>query len=307
MNSVGSDPLLIGVDWGTTSFRAYLLGVGGKILRRHEEKRGILNVDGGDFEGFFREQVGPWLAKTPVPVIASGMITSRNGWIETPYVDLPAGPSELASELTVHTLSGGQKIHFITGATALDASGAPDVMRGEETEIAGLLHRGVADGLVVMPGTHSKWLRLEAGRIASFETYMTGDVFSALREATILGKLMQGMDPAPEAFARGVRAGSGNPAALLHRLFHARTLPLMSVFSERETADFLSGLLIGTEIGAAVAGRDVGPVSIVGRSDLARRYGDALTLAGLEVAETPTDLAAAGHFAIARMAGLLET
>ncbi|WP_068117311.1 2-dehydro-3-deoxygalactonokinase [Tropicimonas marinistellae] len=306
MNSDGSEPRLIGVDWGTTSFRAYLLGTGGAILRRIELRRGILHVEEGDFEGFFRTHVGPWLTEYPLPVIVSGMITSRNGWIETPYVELPAGPEELAEKLTAHRLADGLEIYFITGATALDATGAPDVMRGEETEIAGALDTGLTDGLLVMPGTHSKWVKLSTGRIAAFETFMTGEVFAALRDATILGKLMAGTEPAPEAFARGVRAGFASPGALLHRLFHARTLPLMGLLEEWETADFLSGLLIGTEIGAAIAGRDIDCVSIIGRSDLARRYGEALGIAGIGVVETPPDLATRGHLAIARMAGLME-
>lgn len=306
MSSVGSDPGLIGVDWGTTSFRAYLLGAGGEILRRLEEKRGILHVEGGDFQGFLLGAIGPWLEDAKLPVMVSGMITSRNGWVETPYLDLPAGPAELAAQLTRYPLSGGPDLHFITGATALDATGAPDVMRGEETEIAGLLGQGVDAGLVVMPGTHAKWVRIAAGRITGFETFMTGEVFAAMKSATILAKLIDGTDPAPEAFARGVRAGFSDPAALLHRLFHARTLPLMGVIAQSETADFLSGLLIGTEIGAATPGRDVGKVAIVGRSDLAERYAEALTIAGIETTRTPPDLAARGHHAIARMAGLVE-
>jgi len=306
MSSAGSDARLIGLDWGTTSFRAYLLGAGGEILRRLEEPRGILHVQGDDFEGFFLKIMGPRLEEADVPVIVSGMITSRNGWVETPYVDLPAGPAELAAKLTRHPLSGGPVLHFITGATALDATGAPDVMRGEETEIAGLLGQGFDDGLIVMPGTHAKWVRIESGRIATFETFMTGEVFAALKDVTILAKLMQGTDPAPEAFARGVRAGHGDPAALLHRLFHVRTLPLMGMIGETATADFLSGLLIGTEIGAATRTRADARVAIVGRSDLAGRYAEALRVAEIETVETPPDLAARGHFAIARMAGLLD-
>ncbi len=306
MSSAGSDARLIGIDWGTTSFRAYLLGAEGEILRRIEEPRGILHVEGDDFEGFFLRIMGPWLAEADLPVIVSGMITSRNGWVETPYVDLPAGPAELAAKLTRHPLSAGPVLHFITGATAVDATGAPDVMRGEETEIAGLLGQGFDDGLIVMPGTHAKWVRIEAGRIARFETFMTGEVFAALKGGTILAKLMDGTDSAPEAFARGVQAGHGDPAALLHRLFHARTLPLMGIISERETADFLSGLLIGTEIGAATRTRADTRVAIVGRSDLAGRYAKALGIAGVDTIETPPDLAARGHHAIAQMAGLVD-
>lgn len=307
MSSDGSDPRLIGIDWGTTTFRAYLMGAGGKVLGRIAEKRGILHVENGDFEGYFRQVLSPWIAGTRLPVVVSGMITSRNGWVETPYVDLPAGPSELAAKLTRHALPGGPDLYFITGATAHDATGAPDVMRGEETEIIGLLGQGFVNGLLVMPGTHSKWVRIEAGRIAGFETFMTGEVFGALKDATILGRLMAGTDPSPEAFARGVRAGHGEPAALLHRMFHARTLPLTGVISERETADFLSGLLIGTEIGAATRAGGIGKVAVVGRSDLAARYVEAMRIAAIETEAAPADLAAAGHFAVARIAGLVRS
>ena len=141
--------------------------------------------------GFPPRGHGPWLAEADVPVIVSGMITSRNGWVETPYVDLPAGPAELADKLTRHPLSAGPDRALHHRATALDATGAPDVMRGEETEIAGLLGQGFDDGLIVMPGTHAKWVRIEAGRIADFETFMTGEVFAALKDATILGTLME--------------------------------------------------------------------------------------------------------------------
>ena len=155
-----------------------------------------------------------------------------------------------------------------------DASGAMrDVMRGEETQIVGALALSKqADGLFLLPGTHSKWVRVRAGRIDGFSTYMTGEIYAACREHTILGRLMQeGHDPA--AFARGVRDGAkpGAAGALLHRLFGVRTAGLFGEIAGSGLADYLSGLLIGAEFADAAVDRAAN-VTIIAADDLARRY-----------------------------------
>ncbi|MEM9574545.1 MAG: 2-dehydro-3-deoxygalactonokinase, partial [Pseudomonadota bacterium] len=156
MSLAVSEPALIGIDWGTSSLRAFLIGAKGEVLDRISKAQGIMHVEDGNFEETFQELVENWLEHGKLPVVASGMITSRNGWVETPYVNVPAGSAELAAALVSLETRSGVTINFITGMTT-EHEGAPDVMRGEETQIIGASALGMDDGVFVMPGTHSKW------------------------------------------------------------------------------------------------------------------------------------------------------
>jgi 2-dehydro-3-deoxygalactonokinase len=306
MNSAGSEPALIGLDWGTSSFRAYLIGADGGVISSVSAPEGILHVEGGNFEAAFQRLVGRWAAEHDVPVIASGMITSRNGWIETPYVGLPSGAAELAAAMTAHTLADGRKIHFVTGMTGT-TSGAPDVMRGEETQIAGAVAAGGGSGVFVLPGTHSKWVAVEDGKITSFATFMTGDVFGAMRGHTILGTLMEDGEGSTDALLRGARASKDGGLGLLHSLFTARTLPLFGEMSKAQAADYLSGLLIGAEVqGARALAGGSDQVVLIGRGDLNTRYAQVLEVFGLKAVEAGDHIVARGHFEIAKAGGLLQ-
>ncbi|MTD99991.1 2-dehydro-3-deoxygalactonokinase [Paracoccus sp. YIM 132242] len=288
---------LIGIDWGTTSFRAWRMGAGGEVLDTVGDGPGILAAGAlpGGFGQALRDRIGDWLDGTPI--ITSGMITSRNGWVETPYLPLPLDAGALARSLTLH-----EGIHFVTGAVSDPDGPAPDVMRGEETEIIGHLAEGGEGGLFVLPGTHSKWAWAEGGRLTAFRTVMTGEVFAALRDHTILGRLIQPGPGSDDAFRRGVQAGQGD-GALLARIFSARTLALMDRLAPDQIADYLSGLLIGDEV--AQGARDAsGPVTIIGRGDLAARYQAAFTMLGIDAQIAPPGMARRGLWEIARMGGL---
>ena len=305
MNSAASEPALIGLDWGTSSFRASLIGAGGEVLDRLAAPEGIMHVEGGLFEAAFTRLLAPWAGHSDLPVLASGMITSRNGWVETPYVGLPAGGKELARAIVTHQTTDGRTVHFITGL-ASEADGAPDVMRGEETQIVGAVAMDTSDGCFVMPGTHSKWIEVSEGRITRFATYMTGDVFAALRDHTILKALMQDAPFHDEGFRLGVASGLSAGSELLHRLFHVRSMPLFEKIPAGASADYLSGMLIGAEIAGGSAGKaNRGPVTIIGRDDLADRYETALKIAGLTTRRAEPDIVARGHFTIAKAAGVI--
>lgn len=201
-------------------------------------------------------------------------------------------------------MSDGGKIHFVTGMTTRHGN-APDVMRGEETQIIGASALGMGDGVFVLPGTHSKWLTVANDLITDYATFMTGEVFAALRDHTILGKLMA---PGPfheKGFLLGLASGLSDNAQLLHQLFHVRTLPLFENISEDMTEDYLSGLLIGAEINSVDLVENSGPVTIIGRDDLADRYEIALGAAGIKSRRAEGDIVASGHFLIAKTAGLL--
>lgn len=307
MNLVASDPVLIGMDWGTSSLRAYLISTQGEVLDRVVAGEGIMQVVDGDFERVFERLVEPWLMKNRVPVIASGMITSRNGWLETAYLPVPSGAEDLAEALVPVPTAQGSDLRFVTGLTTTSHLGAPDVMRGEETQIVGAVETGLDERIFVMPGTHSKWVSVRGGCIENFETFMSGEIYAALCHHTILGTLMNDSPFNEEGFREGVAAGLDAGSKLLHTLFHVRTMPLFGKISEDKVNDYLSGMLIGAEIQGATGQTlmDI-PVTIVGRDDLADRYAIALHVSGKQSTRAPDDIVAHGHFAIATSAGLLS-
>lgn len=308
-NTADRRPSLIALDWGTSSLRAWAMAASGEVLDTFEGGTGILAVPDGDFDAAFEAAVGAWLDADPaVPVIASGMITSRNGWCETSYLPLPVGVEDLAAALTVFTTRKGRTIHFVTGAARNPAEGLPDVIRGEETELVGhLAAAGSNDGFFVMPGTHSKWARAEGGKLTHFETAMTGEIFAVLSAHSILGRLMPEVRAdSPEAFHRGVNVSRTDPGSILSRLFSARSLVLFDRLAPADIADYLSGLLIGEEVRSGLAAHpEVGRITLIGRGDLADRYRAALDLFGVEVAQAPVGMARIGLLHVARRAGLV--
>ncbi|NPD16390.1 2-dehydro-3-deoxygalactonokinase [Xinfangfangia sp. D13-10-4-6] len=315
---------LIAIDWGTTSFRAWALDAQGQVLRSTSGDQGILSVRDGDFEASLEQALTRLDDRTiaiQVPLIAAGMITSRNGWVETPYLPLPLDAAALAGALSPHQTSRGRRIHFVTGASSDMDGDFPDVMRGEETEVIGQVasdqagqRQTAGQRLFVLPGTHSKWVRVTAGKITAFQTCMTGEAFAVLRDHSILGRLMDagaqtGADPGA-AFERGLAAGRGE-GALMARAFSARSLALAGSLAPGEIADYLSGLLIGDEIraglaqGMGLAGGADQAVTIIGRGDLAERYARAFAAFGIAAAIAPQGMNRRGLFEIATKAGLI--
>ena len=296
---------LIGVDWGTTSCRAYLVGNDGKVLDHVADGAGIMRVKDGAFRAALIDVIGRWLGPNgPVQVVLSGMIGSRQGWVEAPYARCPAGVDEIVEAL-IGVEDTSLRIHLVPGLSTENGA-MPDVMRGEETQILGALTLAArADGLFLLPGTHSKWAEVAGGRIISFRTFMTGEIFGALKDHTSLGRLMrEGGDP--DGFARGVREGAalGSAGALLNRIFATRTYGLMDELPDTALADYLSGLLIGAEVAGAVR-QTKDAVTIVASPALAQRYTDALRLLGHESTLAPPDCVAAGHWRVAGAAGLI--
>ncbi len=303
---------MIGLDWGTSTLRAFLIGADGTVLERRAAEAGILAVADGAFEGVFRDHVGDWLKIDPqTPVLASGMITSRQGWLETPYRSCPAGRDELADAIVRHELKDGTAIHFITGlAVGAQGQAIPDVMRGEETQIVGAFSESET-AIAVMPGSHSKWVRIEAGKVADFTTFMTGEVYAALIRHTILGRVVTGARDDQKAFAEGLELGldeSPLRGGLLGRLFSARTLVLFDRLEGDVVPSYVSGLVLGTEIREAQRAFEVGveAITVIGGDSLAKRYVEALRIAGIEARVAEPDRAAFGQFVIARARGLIR-
>lgn len=267
-----------------------------------ESSDGILAVADGRFATTLASACRPWLDRYgPLPTILSGMIGSRQGWVEAPYAPCPAGLDELSDRLVALPVEGFGGVRLVPGVLARN-DGVPDVMRGEECQIAGALAwSGRAAGRFILPGTHSKHVDVADGRIVGFGSFMTGEVFAALRQHTILGRMMSGAEAGDgSGFDRGVDDGRGRP--MLHAIFGARTLPLLDELSETEAADYLSGILIGGELAAVPAG---GSVVLVGSDYLVARYRRAAGRLGIATEAAPADCIRLGHLALARRARLL--
>ena len=313
-----AQPRLIGIDWGTTFLRAHLFGDDGAVIKRRDRPWGIRRLPGGSFPAACREVAGDWRDRWPlVPVLASGMVGSREGWHEVPYVECPADAAAIAAAVVAFRSECGT-IHLVPGVR--QGGDAPDVMRGEEVQIVGALvdrPQLADDSLLVLPGTHCKWARIRGGAIAGFTTYLTGELFAALRDHSILGG--PGRDAAmaagasadiaapaaSTAFLRGVRAArDAGSAGVSARLFSTRSLFLAGELPAEESLDYLSGLLVGEELRsvAAAQGGRLPRCAIVGTRSLCDRYARAFReFAGAE-ADVLDDTAPAGLWSIAAAA-----
>ncbi|HYD04697.1 MAG TPA: 2-dehydro-3-deoxygalactonokinase [Reyranella sp.] len=287
-------PHLIAVDWGTTSLRGARLDEAGRVLEEKAAPLGILNVPNGDFAGVFAAQFSAWMAPGTRCLI-SGMAGSRQGWVEAPYVACPAGVGELAECLR---WIERDRIAVVPGLS--DTQGdVPDVMRGEEVQIFGAMRlAGLADGLFVLPGTHSKWATVRGGRVTGFRTFMTGETYGLFSRHSILARTLDADAALDEtAFLRGV-AQAGNGQGLLHDAFGVRALALFGRLSPAESASYLSGLLIGEEIGRQTL-PESGEVIVIGASALVERYALALKERGVTVRTFGAEATWAGLRAVA--------
>ena len=269
---------MIGVDWGTTSFRAFRINRDGTIRDRRTAPRGIMQVPDGRFAETLRDEIGPWLAAGEDRVLLSGMIGSRQGWKEAPYLPCPAGAAELGAALVDVPFDWG-KVKLVPGLSATDPSGGAEFMRGEETQTMGMLTGIGGAGLACLPVTHSKWAQVEDGRITGFTTHLTGEAYAALRNHTILGRMMRDGPADGAPFDAGVRR-SGEPDGLLHHLFGVRAETLAGRLAEADGGAYLSGILIGHEVRAALAGRAGTVVHVIGAPDLTQLYARAISACG---------------------------
>ena len=249
------------------------------MLGRRSAARGILHIEAGRFAETLREHIGAWLDEGETRVLMAGMIGSRQGWVEAPYLPCPAGAAEIAAALVPVPFEGA-RVLLVPGLTDADDAGVPEVMRGEETQIIGLPCRARRRRLACLPGSHSKWARVAGGRITAYRTYLCGEAFSALRGGTILGRMMTDGPPTWRRSTAAWRAPR-EPGHLLHHLFGVRTLGLMGRLTDGESASYLSGLLIGHEVRAALPHR-AQRVHLIGAAALCALYARAIAACGGE-------------------------
>ncbi|WP_280171067.1 2-dehydro-3-deoxygalactonokinase [Agrobacterium pusense] len=290
------------VDWGTTSLRAALVGNDGAELEHLETADGISSLAEGQHEPALMSALAPWFSKNgALPVAALGMITSRNGWVEVAYVPCPAGPAELAAGTVRRTLPNGSDLVFLPGLNDPGRQPFPDVMRGEETQIVG--HGLTEDVTLIIPGTHSKWARVKAGRIDGFQTFVTGEIFNLLINHSFIarGSAQPPVDD-PEAYLWGLKEAKKS-AAMLSLLFSARTGGLAGKLSAQQLRSYVRGLVIGQEFRQA---RDAGwyaegdDAAIVGNDGLNDLYLIAAGEFGLRISMGDDDALTKGALAVLR-------
>jgi 2-dehydro-3-deoxygalactonokinase len=257
-----------------------------------------MQVAAGRFAQALESQIDDWLAAGEDPVVMCGMIGSRQGWKEAPYVACPAGPEDIAQRVVEVTWGARRRAWLAPGLSSRDADGVPDVMRGEETQILGVLDQLPLAAWICLPGTHSKWVEVRAGKIAGFRTHMTGEVFAVLKSHSILGRMMP--DAAIDArwFDAGVqraRAAGG----LLHHLFGVRARGLFGELPEAGASSYLSGMLIGHEL-LSIPDSAQAAVYLLGSTDLEELYRRALEQLGRASVALDPDAAVRGLIRLAR-------
>ncbi|MDI3213623.1 2-dehydro-3-deoxygalactonokinase [Arthrobacter sp. AL12] len=320
---------LIALDWGTSSCRAFLLGNDGIVLSERRGNSGVMDVstaadlDGLAYEEAFEEVFealcGDWLTDLPaLPVIACGMVGSNRGWVQTPYRLLPADLTGDGIALTAVPTRRGATVHIISGL--MDDSKLPDIIRGEETQVLGAIVGEQASGsadleherVVLLPGTHSKWVRIKGSTVTSFTTCMTGELFSLLTTKSTLAQPSARLEEADwDAFVLGLDVAGAPPGngGILTTAFSARTLVMTGRLRPNQVEDYLSGLLIGSEIADIKASwlADITvQILLCGEPDLNQRYRMALERFGLSVTHETTTSAVIGMWRTAVSASLLS-
>ncbi|RUX24847.1 2-dehydro-3-deoxygalactonokinase [Mesorhizobium sp. M7A.F.Ca.US.011.01.1.1] len=310
MNPAGNAPAVAAVDWGTTRMRVWLIDGQGKVLAERRGDDGLITAQQKGFSTILEGHLAAMGAPAALPVIICGMAGSRQGWLEAPYVTVPAPLSAILAGAA--SVPGQSRDIRIVPGLAQRLADAPDVMRGEETQLAGAGLPAKGRQLVCMPGTHSKWVLVEDGAVAGFGTWPTGELFSVLAAHSILRHSL-GEHPKPVTsdnpfFRRWCETALGDGGDVTSRLFSIRAAGLLQDLKADDAAACLSGLLIGGEIASASRRHGAGtePVVLIASGALAALYQAALGFAGLKVRTVDADEAVrAGLVEAARENGMI--
>lgn len=275
----------IAVDWGSSNLRVWAMGAGGVVLERARSDQGAALLTDDMFEPALLALIGPWLpAQGQVPVLACGMVGARQGWLEAPYIAVPCAPPGFAQAMRVPTRDPRLDIRILPGVSQ---SAPADVMRGEETQVAGFLAlQPDYDGVICLPGTHSKWVHVSAGEIVSFRSFMTGELFDLLAGQTALSAAVTGEGWDDAAFDAAVTDAMGAPQRFAARLFSLRAQSLLQGTAAATQRARLSGLLLGLELAGAREYWLGQSVALVGAPDLTALYRAALSAQGVAIYET---------------------
>ncbi len=295
----GSDREIVALaDWGTSSLRIWLVDREGTVLSKRRCGKGMKRAAEIGFERVLENELECLDAPPQAPAVICGMAGARGGWLETGYQDVKAPLSDVIHS-SVRSHSGRRNIHILPGIARIDAN-RPDIMRGEETILLGLGALGLLSEvrLVCIPGTHAKWIRIEAARILDFKTHMTGELFGAIACHTILSQsICTGSSPMgpreTDAFRLGIKTAWREPTGLTHHLFNIRANAVLFDADPGILAATLSGLLIGSEIFAELGDRtDTLSMTLLASGNLANLYLMAMQTRGIDCVVVDAERAA---------------
>ena len=276
-NPTNSSEHLICVDWGSSNFRAYLINKKGNLLEKCQSERGMLNCN-GQFAETLEDVCAIWFNRFPdTPVFLSGMVGSREGWVDAGYMDTPLSLNSLVDQL-VEIPRQKRRTWIVPGVRHYDRDGlSADIMRGEETQILGVMDQHkISDAIFVLPGTHSKWVQIDNGSLEEFKTYMTGELYSIIKNHSILRHSLDNNPPTlNNTFYKGVDSAK-HGASLLNQLFGVRASDVLGLIPKKGQSSHLSGILIGQEITHALNHFNDKPIYIIGNDHLATLYQGAL-------------------------------
>ena len=279
---MSTHPTLIAVDWGSSNFRAYLTNDDATILDSCSAKTGMLQLLPEQFPGTLKAHVGHWLDQyQSVPILMSGMVGARQGWLEAAYLSCPVTLDQLSHHLTQVDFLPQHAAAIVPGLE-LHQGDDVDVMRGEETQLYGALSLIDRDTVTVcMPGTHSKWVQVRQNTIDRFQTFLTGELYAVLTQHSILAKVDCDQVEDESAFAMGVKTAVDSDR-LLSDLFRARASVLLGRVAPAQVHSYVSGLLIGHELMQAQAHwqKSTQPIVMVADAAIATRYQLAFALLG---------------------------
>lgn len=250
-----TEPAYVAVDWGTSSFRLWLVDHAGHVLAERRSGEGMLAAAKAGFAGVLQSHLAAVEAPDHLPVLVCGMAGAKTGWVEAGYVDTPA-PLAVILRQAVRVPEEARDIRILPGIAQRDVK-RPDVMRGEETQLLGALGLdATGEALVCMPGTHSKWVRARGGTVAHFSTFMTGELFSVVSRETILSLAVANAADVEDvpSFKAAVKAAYEAPAFAANLLFTARSRQLLFGGTPTAARETLSGTLIGAELAAGLSG-----------------------------------------------------
>lgn len=302
-----SEASYVAVDWGTSSLRLWVMDRAGGILAERRSDEGMTTAAKTGFASVLQSHLDALAAAANLPVVICGMAGARQGWVEAGYVDTPARLTDILDR-AARVPDQARDIRILPGIAQRDA-GAPDVMRGEETQLLGALGLQAADEAVVcMPGTHSKWVRVRGGTVERFATFMTGELFSAVASDTILSHAVGGAEDAVDvdAFTSAVAEAFATPALAANLLFRVRSRQLLFGGSASAARETISGTLIGLELAAGLAGHAPGAaVTLIASGRLQVLY--RLALESLSVPQRSVDAEDAVRHGLARAAAAIWT
>jgi 2-dehydro-3-deoxygalactonokinase len=279
-------PAFAAADWGTTRLRLWLMDSEGRVLAERRSDEGMLVAAAAGFPQILERHLAAIGAAATLPVIICGMAGARQGWIEAPYVFAPASFREILGR-SIAVPHEGRTVRIVPGVAQAE-NDAPDVMRGEETQLAGAISSLQGRTLVCMPGTHSKWVEAEAGEVKRFSTWLTGELFALLASSSILRHAIEAdatISPDGAVFRDWLRQALADPGQMTAMLFRIRAAGLLQGLAQADAAAALSGLLIGCEVGSACRRFAAGSenVLLIASGPLGGLYAAALDEAGFDV------------------------